>query len=62
MKLSNELSDVLKQACLEAETWQDWQRSRDPQGVVAVSESQSVYPGCGGFAAAEINNLGTRTR
>jgi hypothetical protein len=32
VKISAELKDVLKQACKEVDSWEPWQRSRDPQG------------------------------
>jgi hypothetical protein len=32
MRVTSELSDVLKQACKEVAAWEDWQRSIDPQG------------------------------
>jgi hypothetical protein len=30
MKVSNQLTNVLKQACKEVNTWDQWQRSLDP--------------------------------
>jgi hypothetical protein len=33
MKVSVELANVLKQACEEVNSWEPWQRSRDPQGA-----------------------------
>jgi hypothetical protein len=32
MKVSDELANVLKQACEEVNSWEPWQRSKDPQG------------------------------
>lgn len=32
MKVTEELADLLKQACQEVDSWEPWQRSRDPQG------------------------------
>jgi hypothetical protein len=47
MTVSNELADVLKQACQEVEKWHPWQRSLDPEGSQAekrnaVSSEQSA--------------------
>jgi hypothetical protein len=32
MKVSNQLTNVLKQACKEVNSWDQWQRSLDPLG------------------------------
>lgn len=32
MTISNELKTVLEQVCKEVDSWEPWQRSRDPQG------------------------------
>ena len=33
MKVSTELADVLKRASEAVNSWEPWQRSRDPQGA-----------------------------
>lgn len=44
MTISDELATVLKQACKEVDTWEPWQRSRDPQGSeeITVRECKTV--------------------
>jgi hypothetical protein len=32
MTISEELATVLKQVCKDVDSWEPWQRSRDPQG------------------------------
>jgi hypothetical protein len=51
MKVSTELANVLKQACQEVNSWEPWQRSRDPQGAdgensrMRANESNALYSG-----------------